>query len=201
MAHSSPACFLHNYGYFPEYVWHFWVNIVFQTLHPKNPQHKISIGKKICDWKRPTPQVYWTMKSRKEWGSTPHEHPFTWEGVFLLRENIYCPLTWSPFHAIWEYKGAKHGLKPYLLAGSSDCNWYDYRVRTRKIEESGTKCWFFPCVGYPPETQTPASLSPSLYFSLSVSLSLNFYLPNFLLNPPAPSLPVVTLDEISLPGL
>jgi len=49
--HSGLTCSLHN-GSFPKHVWHFRVNVVFQTLHTKNAQYKISFGKKICDWKR-----------------------------------------------------------------------------------------------------------------------------------------------------
>ena len=47
--HSGSSCSLKNDEPFPEHVWHFRFNVVFQTLHPTNPQYKISFGKKICD--------------------------------------------------------------------------------------------------------------------------------------------------------
>ena len=67
----------------------------------------ISFEKEICDWKRPTPQVAWIIKTRKEWGRTPHEQPFTGEWSFTLRETIYCPLSWSQHQGILEEMGAK----------------------------------------------------------------------------------------------
>ena len=60
-AHSGPSCSLHSDNSFQEYVWHVMVNVVFQTLQPRNPQYKISFGKKIRAWRIPTPQVAWIM--------------------------------------------------------------------------------------------------------------------------------------------
>ena len=69
------------------------------------------------------------------------------------------------------------------------------------------ECWFFPCVRYPPETQTSdwlwsCALDPCLNQNLhfSLSLSLHFSLIHILSNPPAPSLPVLILEEISQLG-
>ena len=113
----GPTCSLHNGGYFPKHVWHFRVKVVFQKLHPRKPQYKISFGKKICDWKRPLPQVAWIMKTRKERGRPPQEQHFIWEGALLFREHIYCPLTWFPHQVTWDDKGEKQGLYPLSSSG------------------------------------------------------------------------------------
>ena len=109
-AHSGPTCSLHNYCSFPECVWHFRANIIFPKLHPNNIQYKLSVKKKIYEWKRPNSHITWILKQRKEGVRTLHEESFTWEGAFWLRENMYCPLPWSPHHAILEEKSAKEGL-------------------------------------------------------------------------------------------
>jgi len=130
--HSGPSCYLHKEGSFLENVWHFSVNVVFQTLPPKNPQCKISFGNKICDWKIPTGQIAWTMKAMKEVGRTTHEQPFISEGAFPLRENIYCPLTY-PHIMQFENERVQHrGFNHYLPVGSSDCNGHVYRIMPRR---------------------------------------------------------------------
>lgn len=63
--HSGSICSLYDDGSFPENVCQLRVNVVFQTLQSENPQHKISFGNKICDWKSPTPQIAWIMKKGK----------------------------------------------------------------------------------------------------------------------------------------
>ena len=57
---------------------------------------KISFGKAICDWKWPSLHVARIKKTRKEWGKTPYEQAFTWEGEFSIREYISGPLKWPP---------------------------------------------------------------------------------------------------------
>ena len=109
-AHSGPTCFLYNCGCLPGYVWQFKVNIIFQKLHPRTTQYYSNLGKIICEKKKPTYQIDWILKTSKEWGRTQHENPFSCEGAFWLRSNIYCPLHWSPHHAILVEKGAKQGL-------------------------------------------------------------------------------------------
>ena len=110
-AHSGPTCSLPNYGSFPEHVRQFSVNIVFPKPHLSNTQYKLSVRKKIFEWKRPTSKIAWILgEKRKDGVRTLHEKNFTWEGAFLFRENIYCPLTWSPHHAILEEMGEKQGL-------------------------------------------------------------------------------------------
>lgn len=64
--HSGPTCYLHKYGSFPEHEWQFWVHSICQKLHPRNTHYKLSVGKKICDCKRPNSQKPWIGKTRKE---------------------------------------------------------------------------------------------------------------------------------------
>ena len=148
------------------------------------------------------PQVDCMMKTRREWGRTPHEQPFTGIGAFTLRENIYCPLTWSPHHFIWEDKHANQGLYPISSSGDT-------------FLESGQEglknlikvWWFFHCVVYSSETQTPSwhwgcaqdSCLKQNLLNLSLSHSLHFSLLHIPSNTPAPRYPVMILDDISQP--
>ena len=78
--------------------------------------------KSLLEWKYATEKDPIPEDPGKwKWGNmrkiTTHEKTFTWEGAFPLRENIYCPLTWSPHHAIWEEKAAKQGFSPLSSSG------------------------------------------------------------------------------------
>ena len=79
---SGPTWSLHDDGFFPEHIWHYSVNMAFQTLHPRNIRYKIYFGKKICDLKWPTPQVTWIMNTRKEWGKHHMSSPLYVKGIF-----------------------------------------------------------------------------------------------------------------------
>ena len=119
------------------------------------------------------PQVDCMMKTRREWGRTPHEQPFTGIGAFTLRENIYCPLTWSPHHFIWEDKHANQGLYP--ISSSGDTFLESGQEGLKNLVQ---ECWIFPCVRYPPETQTS---SWPWYHALDCCLNQNIlYLSPFL---------------------
>lgn len=59
----------------------------FQKMHPRQLQYKFAVGNKICEWKRPTSQKAWILKTRNKWGIKRKEKPFTWEGAFCLGEN------------------------------------------------------------------------------------------------------------------
>lgn len=65
--HSGITCSLHNDGSFPEHVWQFRVHILYPNAHPRNTQHKISFGKKTCQWKWPSSHIAWILKAREEW--------------------------------------------------------------------------------------------------------------------------------------
>ena len=64
-AHTGPTCSLCNYGCFPENVWQFRFNILFQNLHPSNTMYDSQLEKKIYEWKRPTSQIAWILKTSK----------------------------------------------------------------------------------------------------------------------------------------
>ena len=65
-AHLGPTCSLHNDRSFPKHMGCFRINVVAQTLPPRNTLHEISIPKKICHWKWHTPQGAWIIKTRKD---------------------------------------------------------------------------------------------------------------------------------------
>ena len=64
--HLGPTCSLHRDDSFPKHMLCFRINMVVQTLPPRNTQHKISFGKKICDSKYHTAQCVWIMKIKKD---------------------------------------------------------------------------------------------------------------------------------------
>lgn len=82
--------------------------------------------------------------------------PLHGKGLFSLGKvfTVLQPdLQIMPFEKI---RMPKRGFNPYFPAGSSDSNGHIFRVRVRRSENLVQECWFFPCGGYPPETQTPA---------------------------------------------
>jgi len=60
-----PTCSIQNYGSFPNFVWHFRVQIFFQKLHSRNSQNKPSVGR-IYLMKKPTFHIVWILKTREE---------------------------------------------------------------------------------------------------------------------------------------
>ena len=206
---SGPTCSLYKDGSFKKHVWHFKLNVSFQTLHAWNTQYKISFGKAICAWKWPTLHIAWRMKTRKEWGITPYEQAFTWEGAFLLRENISGPLNWPPHHAIWVDKGAKQGLLTLPSSWENDGNGHISRVRPRRSEESGTKVLDFPMCPHillKPRNLLGAEIMPWTlasfeisFISVSLGLTLSLSLSLYPILPPSiylsSSLPKVTCGD------
>ena len=109
-AHSGPTCSLYNCRCFPGHVCQCRVSSLFQKVQPRSTQYYSQFEKKICEWKRRTYQIAWLLRTRKEWGRTQYEKPFTWEGAFWLMENVYYPLSWLGHHTILEGMGAKQGI-------------------------------------------------------------------------------------------
>ena len=116
------------------------------------------------------------------------------------------------------------GFNTYFPAGRCDCNGHISRVRPRRSEEPATRVLFFffshvldillkhrHLLGAKILPRTVAwikisfmslslCLSLSVSFCLSLPVSLHFSLLNFLSIPNAPTLPLVIVDVISLPG-
>ena len=89
MAQTGPTCSLHNCGCFPEHVWPFRFNILFQNLHPRNTQYYshfeyVYICKKKTHFQN---RIYHEI--RKEWGRTNYEiHRFLAQGKCLLSLSL-----------------------------------------------------------------------------------------------------------------
>ena len=109
--------------------------MVLQTLPTRNANYKIQFGMKIRAGKSPIPHVVWIKKTRGEGGKKPYEQPFTGEGAFWLRENIYSniytDLHIMPFEKI---RVPNRGFNTYLPVGSSVCNGHISGVRARMSE-------------------------------------------------------------------
>ena len=108
----------------------------------------------------------------------------TWAALYLGRgftiwENIYCLLTWSPYHAIWEDIGVKHRYKPCLPVWRSECKGHIFRVRPRRSEAYGTRVIVFPLCQIPSwniDTCLMLRLCPGLLIGSKSAFSLSFYL-------------------------
>ena len=100
------------------------------------------------------------------------EHPWAWPGWQWARAEIIChPKSFS----IWD---TPHPFLDPRLAGPDSSLLQEGIFKNLQLRPS-PQGWFFPCVGYTPETQTPAwhwdrALDPSLNQNLlSLTLSLS----------------------------
>ena len=138
--------------------------------------------------KKPTSQIVWILKKKKERGRTQHERPFTWERAFGSGK-LSPSLTPLQYHESLEEYGSKEGLQPQFFSRDIWMQGTSYKSNANKEWRIWDKS-FFHEVRYPSETQTPAqhwdlpwtvawikisfyflSLSPSLYASLCFTLS------------------------------
>ena len=96
---------------------HFRVRVVFQTLHPSNPQYKILFGKKICEWKWTSSHISWILKTRKEWGRTQNEQVLHGKGIFSSGEmsTVLYP---EPNNIAVEKKVPNGGCNPIIQWGA-----------------------------------------------------------------------------------